>query len=136
MKKKFDCVISEVRIMLEIAMNQINVTDLDKAIEWYTEKLGFEVSKDHYYPPQAIDLIQKGPIRLLLYKVEKNAKIDYPNVSQSVIIFQTKDLKKTMKVMKEKGVELVYPEAVKFPAGLFNAFKDPFGNFHEIVQLD
>lgn len=121
--------------MLEIAMNQINVPDLEKAIKWYTEKLGFEVSKDHYYPPQAVDLIQKGPIRLLLYKVEKSIEIDYPNVNQSVIIFKTKDLIKTMKVLKEKEVEFVYPEAVEFPAGLFNAFKDPFGNFHEIVQL-
>ncbi|NHJ38472.1 MAG: hypothetical protein FK731_00460 [Asgard group archaeon] len=136
MKKKFNFTISEVRKMLEIAMNQINVTDLDKAIKWYTEKLGFEVSKDHHYPPQAVDLVQKGPIRLLLYKVEKSVQIDYPNVNQSIIIFQTKDLIKTMKIMKEKGVELIYPEAVKFPAGLFNAFKDPFGNVHEIVQLD
>ena len=122
--------------MLEIAMNQINVPDLETAIKWYTEKLEFEVAKEHYYPPQAVDLVQKGNVRLLLYKVEKSTEIDYPNVNQSVIIFRTDNLEKTMKTMKEKGVELVYPEAIKFPAGLFNAFKDPFGNFHEIVQLD
>jgi catechol 2,3-dioxygenase-like lactoylglutathione lyase family enzyme len=121
--------------MLEIAMNQINVPDLEKAIKWYTEKLGFELSKDHYYPPQAVDLVQKGSIRLLLYKVEKRAKIDYPNVNQSVIIFKTKDLLVTMKKLKEKGVEFIYPEVIEFPAGLFNAFKDPFGNVHEIVQF-
>ncbi|MCG3253803.1 MAG: VOC family protein [Candidatus Heimdallarchaeota archaeon] len=121
--------------MLEIAMNQINVPDLEKAIEWYTKKLGFEVSKDHYYPQQAVDLVQKSSIRLLLYKVEKTVVIDYPNVNQSVIIFKTKDLKETMKKMKEKGVELIYPDAIEFPAGLFNAIKDPFGNVHEIVQI-
>lgn len=136
MKKKYNNFIYEVRKLLEIAMNQINVTDLDKAIKWYTEKLGFEVSKDHYYPPQAVDLVQKGSIRLLLYKVEKSVNIDYPNVNQSVIIFKTEDLKKTMKKMKEKDIELVYPDAIEFPAGLFNAFKDPFGNVHEIIQLD
>ncbi|MGC9779170.1 MAG: VOC family protein [Candidatus Heimdallarchaeota archaeon] len=121
--------------MLEIAINQINVPDLDKAIEWYTEKLGFKVSKEHYYPPQAVDLLQKSGIRLLLYKVEKSVKIDYPNVNQSVIIFKTDDLKKTMKTMKDNGVELIYPDAIEFPAGLFNAFKDPFGNVHELVQF-
>ncbi len=121
--------------MLEIAMNQINVPDLDKALEWYTKKLGFELSKEHYYPPQAVDLVQKSGIRLLLYKVEKSVEIDYPNVNQSVIIFKTDDLKKTMKKMKDKGVELIYPDAIEFPAGLFNAFKDPFGNVHEIVQI-
>ena len=116
-------------------MNQINVPDLEKAIEWYTKKLGFEVSKEHYYPPQAVDLVQKSGIRLLLYKVEKSVEIDYPNVNQSVIIFKTKDLKATMKKMKDKGVELIYSDAIEFPAGLFNAFKDPFGNIHEIVQF-
>jgi catechol 2,3-dioxygenase-like lactoylglutathione lyase family enzyme len=121
--------------LLEITMNQINVLDLNKAIEWYTKKLGFEVSKEHYYPPQAIDLVQKGGVRLLLYKVEKQVEIDYPNVNQSVIIFKTDDLIKTMKKMKENGVELIYEEAIQFPAGLFNAFKDPFGNVHEVVQF-
>ena len=53
--------------MLEIVMNQINVTNLDEAITWYTEVLGFELSKEHHYPPQAVDLLQKGGIRLLLY---------------------------------------------------------------------
>ncbi|MBN1328243.1 MAG: VOC family protein [Candidatus Heimdallarchaeota archaeon] len=122
--------------MLEIAMNQIGVTDLEEAITWYTEKLGFVVSEDNYYPPQAIDLVQKGNVRLVLYQVEKKASIDYPNVAQSTIIFKTTDLVFTCNELQEKGVELVYPKPVKFPAGMFNAFRDPFGNVHEIVQLD
>ncbi|MHA2371177.1 MAG: VOC family protein [Candidatus Hodarchaeales archaeon] len=121
--------------MLEIAMNQINVTNLDEAIKWYTEILGFSVSKEHYYPPRAVDLVQKGNIRLILYQVEKPAKTDYPNAVQSIIIFKTDDIQKMMTKLKEKGVEFVYPEAIEFPAGLFNAFRDPFGNVHEIVQF-
>ena len=116
-------------------MNQINVTNLEEAITWYTEILGFKVSKNHYYPPQAVDLVQKGNIRLLLYKVKQSTKIDYPNEAQSVIIFKTNDLKKTMKELNNKGVEFVYPEPIEFPAGIFNAFKDPYGNVHEIVQF-
>ena len=121
--------------MLEIAMNQINVTNLEEAIAWYTEVLGFELSKDHYYPPQAVDLIQKGEIRLLLYKVQKPNVIDYPNQAQSLIIFKTDDLTKVMNELTEKGVEFLYSEAIEFPAGIFNAFKDPYGNVHEIVQF-
>ena len=121
--------------MLEIVFNQINVTDLDLAIEWYTKNLGFKLSKDHYYPPQAVDLEQKGNIRLILYKVDRIVTKDYPNVTQSIIIFQTDDLKKAMNGMKENGVEFIYTEPIEFPAGVFNAFKDPFGNVHEIVQL-
>ncbi|UCG89654.1 MAG: VOC family protein [Candidatus Heimdallarchaeota archaeon] len=121
--------------MLEIAMNQINVANLEEAIAWYTEVLGFKLSKEHYYPPQAVDLVQKGEIRLLLYKAQNPTKIDYPNEAQSVIIFQTDDLNKIMKDYSEKGVEFIYPEAREFPAGIFNAFKDPYGNVHEIVQF-
>ncbi|UCG01709.1 MAG: VOC family protein [Candidatus Heimdallarchaeota archaeon] len=121
--------------MLEIAMNQINVTNLEDAIAWYTDVLGFEVSKEHYYPPQAVDLIQKGGIRLLLYKVQKQTVIDYPNQAQSLIIFRTDDLKKMMDELIEKGVEFFYSEVIEFPAGIFNAFKDPYGNVHEIVQF-
>ena len=116
-------------------MNQINVTNLNEAIKWYTEVLGFEISEDHYYPPRAVDLVQKGNTRLLLYQVEKPTVIDYPNQAQSVIIFETSNLKKAMEDLKVKGIEFIYDEAVTFPAGLFNAFKDPFGNVHEIVQF-
>ncbi|HUT82952.1 MAG TPA: VOC family protein [Candidatus Bathyarchaeia archaeon] len=122
--------------MLEIAMNQINVTNIDEAIKWYTEKLGFEVSKEHYYPPKAVDLVQYGGVRLILYHVNKSNTNDYPNVAQSIIIFKTKDLVITCNDLREKGVELIYPKPIQFPAGMFNAFKDPFGNIHEIVQLD
>lgn len=121
--------------MLEIAMNQINVTNLEEAITWYTEVLGFELSKEHYYPPQAVDLIQKGGIRLLLYKVQKLTTIDYPNQAQSLIIFKTTDLKLMVKELADKGVDFLYSEVKEFPAGIFTAFKDPFGNVHEIVQF-
>jgi catechol 2,3-dioxygenase-like lactoylglutathione lyase family enzyme len=121
--------------MLQIRMNQINVTNLEEAIKWYTEILGFELSKDHYYPPRAVDLVQKGDIRLILYQVEKPTKIDYPNEVQSIIIFETDDLKGTMTELTKNGVKFVYQDIIEFPAGIFNAFKDPFGNIHEIVQL-
>lgn len=121
--------------MLQIKMNQINVTNLEEAIKWYTEILGFRISKDHYYPPRAVDLVQKGVIRLILYQVEKTTKIDYPNEVQSIIIFETDDLKGTMAELTKKGVEFVYKDIIEFPAGVFNAFKDPFGNIHEIIQL-
>ncbi|MHA1968258.1 MAG: VOC family protein [Candidatus Hodarchaeales archaeon] len=121
--------------MLQIRMNQINVTNLEEAINWYTEILGFELSKDHYYPPRAVDLVQKGDFRLILYQVEKPTNVDYPNEVQSIIIFETDDLKRTMAELTKKGVKFVYQEIIEFPAGIFNAFTDPFGNIHEIVQL-
>ncbi|HUU78009.1 MAG TPA: VOC family protein [candidate division Zixibacteria bacterium] len=122
--------------MLQIAMNQINVTNLEEAIKWYTNTLGFELSKENYFPPQAVDLIQKGNIRLILYKVDKKVKNDYPNQTQTIIIFRTENLEKLTEDLKKKNVAFVYPEAIEFPAGIFNAIIDPFGNVLEIVQLE
>ena len=121
--------------MLEIALNQINVTDLEFAIEWYTEKLDFKLSKENYFPSQAVDLEQEGNIRLILYQVDNIRTSNYPDDTGSIIAFKTDDLKKTMDKLKEREVELISPTPIEFPGGLFNAFKDPFGNVHEIVQL-
>jgi catechol 2,3-dioxygenase-like lactoylglutathione lyase family enzyme len=120
---------------MKVGMVQINVPDLDKAVEWYTKKLDFEISKEHYHPPVAIDLVNEG-IRLLLYKAEKETKIDYPKQAQSIIIFETEDLVEEMKNMKKNGVELIYDEPIQFPAGIFTAFRDPFGNVHEVVEFN
>ena len=120
--------------MPKICMIQIGVTDLDKAIEWYSKTLGFEVSKEHYHHPIAVDLIHEG-CRLLLHTADKPAQIDYPNVAQTLICIQTGDIFKTMNDLKSKDVELIHEEPQKFPAGLYAAFRDPFGNVHELVEF-
>ena len=74
-------------------------------------------------------------VRSIITRSIITRKVNYPNEVQSIIIFKTKNLKQTMDELTSKGVKFVYPEAIEFPAGLFNAFKDPFGNYHEIVQL-
>ena len=120
--------------MLKVCYIQINVTDMDKAIDWYCNTLGFELSKKHYYHPVAVDLVHEG-CRLILHIAEKPVHIDYPNVVQTLICIQTDDLVKTLNELKSKGVELIHEKPQKFPAGLFAAFKDPFGNVHELVEI-
>lgn len=115
-------------------MVQISVTNLEEAIEWYTKKLGFKLSKENYFPPVAVDLENEG-LRLLLHKADKKAKIDYPNQAQSVIIFETENLKEKLNELKKEKVELIYEDPLEFPAGIFSAFRDPYGNVHEIIEL-
>jgi len=114
-------------------MVQINVTNMDKAIDWYTKTLGFEISKEHYHYPIAVDLVHKG-VRLLLHIADKPARIDYPKDAQTLICLQTDDIKTTMDRLRGMGVELIHEEPQEFPAGLFIAFRDPFGNVHELVE--
>jgi lactoylglutathione lyase len=120
--------------MLKVAIVQINVSDLDKAIAWYREALGFEVAKEHYHYPVAVDLVHEG-CRLLLHRAERSAQIDYPNVAQTLVCFQTDNIAATMDSLRRQGGELLHDTPQPFPAGVFAAFRDPFGNVHELVEF-
>lgn len=120
--------------MPRVCMIQINVTDLDKAMEWYCKTLGFEVSKEHYYHPFAVDLVHEG-CRLLLHIADKPAHIDYPNDVQTLICIQTDDIIASINDLKSKGVELIHETPQNFPAGAYIAFRDPYGNVHELVEF-
>ncbi len=120
--------------MPKVCLIQISVSDLDKAIDWYSTTLGFEVSKEHYHHPVAVDLVHEG-CRLILHTADKPAYIDYPKVAQTLICIETDDLTAKMKDFKSKGVELIHDTPQKFPAGVYIAFKDPFGNVHELVEF-
>jgi len=120
--------------MPKICIIQINVSDLDKAMDWYCKTLGFEISKEHYNYPVAVDLIHEG-CRLLLHKADKPTHIDYPDVAQTLICIQTDNIIANMNDLKSKGVELIHETSQNFPDGLYIAFRDPFGNVHELVEF-
>lgn len=120
--------------MPKVCIIQINVSNIDQAMEWYCKTLGFEVSKEHYHYPIAVDLIHQG-CRLLLHKAEKPTHIDYPNVAQTLICIQTDDIISSMNELRSKGVEFIHETPQDFPAGIYAAFRDPFGNVHELVEF-
>ena len=120
--------------MLKVALVQINVSDLDEAIAWYREVLGFTVAKEHYHHPVAVDLVHQS-CRLLLHRAEQPAQIDYPNVAQTLICFETDNIAATLDSLRHSGAEVLHDDPQPFPAGLFAAFRDPFGNVHELVEF-
>lgn len=120
--------------MLRIALVQINVSDLDEAIAWYRDVLGFRVAKEHYHHPVAVDLVHEG-CRLLLHRAERPTRIDYPNVAQTLICLETDDIAASLDALRHSGAEVLHDAPQPFPAGLFAAFRDPFGNVHELVEF-
>jgi len=120
--------------MPQVYSIQISVTNLDQAIAWYCEVLGFEVSRQYHNPPFSVDLVHEH-CRLVLHKVLHDTVIDYPRVSQTLIALETKNIIDAMERFKEKGVEFIYPKPRQTPTGLFTAFKDPFGNILELVEI-
>ncbi len=116
-----------------IAMIRINVADLDKAIAWYEKVLHLQVSSKNNHYPVSVDLVHDG-WRLLLHKTEQPASIDYPKDSQSLICFRVDNLASEMQRLHDLDVEFLHNSPQNFPAGLFAAFRDPFGNVHELVE--
>jgi len=119
--------------MPKVCVIQINVCDMDKAIDFYCKKIGFEIHSKKYYP-DIVDLVNEG-IPLILYKVAKPISIDYPKVAQTLINIQTDDLEVSLKDLKSKGVELIHETPQDCPVGVYAAFKDPFGNVHELLEF-
>jgi len=119
--------------MPKICVIQFNVSDMDAAIDFYCSKLGFSIKGKEYYPDIVL-LDHEGP-SVLLYKVDKPFKIDYPNVAQTLVNIQVDDLKKTMADLKAKGVEFIHSEPQTCPAGIYAAIRDPSGNVHELLEF-
>jgi len=118
--------------MPRISVIQINVDNMDEAIDFYSNKLGFPVeSKAHY--PDIVKLQQEG-VTFLLYRVTKKAQIDYPNVAQTLINVVTDDLVGTLDQLKRQGVAILHDRPEPCPVGIYAGVRDPAGNVLELIE--
>jgi predicted enzyme related to lactoylglutathione lyase len=119
--------------MKSICVVQINVVDMDEALDFYCGTLGLEAGSREFYP-QIVEIRHEG-VQLILNKVEERAQIDYPRVAQTLLNFQVDDLEKELAKLKSKGVELIHDTPQECPVGVFAALRDPSGNVHELLEL-
>ena len=123
--------------MLSVYIVQLNVVGLQAGIDWYTSVLGFRVSKENNFLHHGttVQLEHDKGFRLILHNAKNPSRIDYPDDVQTMVVWQTDDLAGTMQHMKSKGVEFISSEPQKINVGSFVAFRDPFGNVHELIEL-
>jgi predicted enzyme related to lactoylglutathione lyase len=105
----------------------IPTTDQDRALKFYTEKLGFEVSTDQVFDAAQrwIELrIGNSATRVVLFTPQghENRIGSFFNGS-----FACDDVSATYRQLKARGVEFDKPPE-KQPWGEFAIFKDPDGN--------
>jgi catechol 2,3-dioxygenase-like lactoylglutathione lyase family enzyme len=105
----------------------IPTTDQDRALKFYTEKLGFEVSTDQVFNDKQrwIELrIANSATRVVLFTPEghENRIGTFFNGS-----FACEDVPATYRQLKSRGVVFI-SEPQKQPWGEFAMFKDPDGN--------
>ncbi|MHA1963942.1 MAG: VOC family protein [Candidatus Thorarchaeota archaeon] len=111
----------------------IYVDDMDKAVEFYCEKLGFkEVER---YDDGCIVRLENEGAPVILEKVEKTSRIEYPGYSQVVLGVETANIEQTSEELRAKGVEFLHDKPQAFVAGHVMAMRDPSGNVLELLQF-
>jgi predicted enzyme related to lactoylglutathione lyase len=116
--------------MLPVCVQTIFVSDLDEAVRFYTDGLGYEV-KATYGP--CITQLETGATTLILQKIEAGSQ---PTVPSTVLSFQTEDIRASMRRIVEAGGALVHTEPQRCPVGVFVLFKDRAAVLHGLLQFD
>jgi catechol 2,3-dioxygenase-like lactoylglutathione lyase family enzyme len=110
-----------------IKFASIPVTDQDRALEFYTKKLGLKVITDSPFDGKQrwIELgFPRTETRVVLFTADEHKKMIGGVMN---ITFMADDVMATAHEMKAKGVEFVQ-EAEKADWGTAAIFKDPDGN--------
>ncbi len=121
----------------------VQVSDQDRALEYYTQKLGFEVRADQPMGPgqRWLEVAPPGAqTRILLYKATPEAPgaASYEAARASIgkptgMVLETDDIVATFAKLKENGVRIV-DEPKKMPYGWWGVFADQDGNTYGVHQ--
>lgn len=123
-----------------IAIVQINVTDLQEARRFYGEVLGLP-TREPFGADGPFELALGDGPTVLVYQVARSVPVDYGEETGVTLVIRTDDVDGTAARWRASGVELVpvpwSPDdsgIAPCPYGRFIAFRDPFGNVHELLQ--
>jgi methylmalonyl-CoA/ethylmalonyl-CoA epimerase len=122
----------------------VSVPDLDAAIEWYREMLGFEPISDKYFAqlPARIVFMQHGDFKLELFEVEgasplpeerRTPNLDIRTHGNKHIAYGISDLNALMKSLKAKGADVAM-DLFPMEGDLVAFIRDNSGNLIELIQ--
>lgn len=130
-------------MLTKIGTITVQVTDQDKALDFYTNKLGFEKRADQPMGPNQrwIEVAPKGAeSRILLYKATSDApgadsyKAAKDKIGKNTgLVMETDDIIQTFARLKAKGVKII-DEPKKQPYGWWGVFADQDGNTYGVHQ--
>jgi lactoylglutathione lyase len=130
-------------MLTSIGTITVYVTDQEKALEFYTQKLGFEKRADMPMGPNQrwIEVALPGTqTRILLYKSTPDAPgaDTYEDAKarigkQTGMVLEVNDIEATFVQLKSNGVSIV-DEPQKQPWGWWGVFADQDGNTYGVHQ--
>jgi len=121
----------------------VNVPDLDEALQWYGDVLGFEVERRFDIPPAKarVAMVRKGPLRFEIFET-KSAKplpeerrmplTDLQTHGNKHVAFRVDDLEAFLVQVESKGADVAFVVREKFGKGCF--LRDCAGNLIEFVE--
>jgi lactoylglutathione lyase len=113
----------------------IEVEDQDRAKQFWTEKLGFELVQDAPYGEGRwleVRTPDKAVVVVLAVRHGERPTAPHPSLPTSNVMFYTRDLQRTYQELTAHGV--VFPQPpVQQPFGWWSLFADPDGNRFALV---
>ncbi|MBZ0283341.1 MAG: VOC family protein [Anaerolineae bacterium] len=130
-----------------LSVTTIWVKDLNEALRFYTEKLGFEIRADFTagdYRWLTVGLNTQPDIEFHLSALKPSGSLTQEDIDQLTKLvetgklgagpWKTDDCQKTYETLKARGVEFLQPPADR-PYGIIEAiFKDNSGNVMVLAQ--
>lgn len=119
------------------------VADYDEAIDFYVNKLKFELIDDTYQPEQDKRWVVVSPpgssgVTLLLAKASKPIQSEFVGNQAGGRVFlflNTDDFWRDYERMVEEGIRFIRPPA-KQEYGMVAVFEDLYGNLWDLLQLN
>ena len=134
-------------MLTAITITQIYVPDQDQALDFYVEKLGFEVQTDMDFgpmrwltvnlpgqPDRAVLLEKPGSPGMSEETAAQVRELIAKGAAGGHLFFQTDDAWKTHAELRAKGVE-VTEEPQDRGYGIDFGLRDPFGNHLRVAQM-
>lgn len=116
------------------------VHDMDKAKEFYVDKLSFVVKEDRMFTENwryltvAVDPSNETVIELVKAKTSKQKELVGKQAPDTALImFETDDIERDVKQMKENGV-VTYGKINTVPGGRGFGFQDLYGNELDLFE--
>jgi catechol 2,3-dioxygenase-like lactoylglutathione lyase family enzyme len=110
------------------------VSDQDRALEFYTERLGLEKGVDYSGPEGRFLTVGAagGPIEVILWSGEPVLGPATPGAEPGTVpgsvILESDDLRKDFDVLRDRGVPFEEPEPTDYAFGVRITAIDPDGN--------
>jgi uncharacterized glyoxalase superfamily protein PhnB len=137
--------------MIRISTAQLWVHDQDEALDFYTQKVGFEVRADVTLPEMGdFRWLTVGPagqpdIAIVLMAVPGPPVMDEATAQQvrdlaakgfaGTVFLTTDDVHASYEQLRARGVEFTEPPEER-PYGIDSGFRDPSGNSIRLTQVN